>query len=74
MKFKCNTSGCVYSFESALDIKAMQLSQDYTQVVEVEVVPVQNVPVVPTTVVPVSPVAPGPDKPLPMPVKPAKAV
>ena len=63
MKFKCNTSGCVYNFESALDIKAMRLSQDYTEVREV---PPPVMPVKPTTVVPVAPVKPVPDKPLPV--------
>lgn len=66
MKFKCNISGCVYTFESALDIKAMLQSPDYTVVEDTPgVVPAKTL-VKPTTVVQVKPVEPAPGKPLPV--------
>lgn len=76
MKFKCNISGCVYNFESELDIKAMKLSQDYTVVKdapEAEKEPVKAV-TQPTTIVQVEPIEPAPDKPLPVAAKAPKAV
>ena len=70
MKFKCLISGCIYSFESDLDIAAMRKSLDYE---EVPVEPVQP-PVESTTVVPVALIKPAPAKPLPVAPKPTTAV
>lgn len=66
MKFKCISSGCVYNFESDLDIKSMLKSPDYVQVADEPTKPAAEAPVVPTTVVPVRPAAPAPGKPLPV--------
>lgn len=63
MKFKCNTSGCVYSFEAPLDIASMLKSQDYTPVPDA---PAPEAVKEPATIVPVAPVKPGPNKPLPV--------
>lgn len=65
MKFKCNISGCVYTFDSPLDIASMLKSTDYTVVTD-EVVEPTKAPVVPATIVQASPVKAGPDKPLPV--------
>lgn len=59
MKFKCNITGCVYTFTEPLDIKAMKMSLDYTVVEDSP----EPVPVKPTTLAPVSPKQAGPDKP-----------
>ena len=61
MKFKCISSGCIYNFESALDIKSMKQSLDYEVVVDA---PAKTVPVGPTTVAPVKPNVVSPGKPL----------
>lgn len=66
MKFKCLLSGCVYNFESILDIKSMQSNLDYELV--------QDAPVLPTTPIPVKPVAVAPAKPIPVPPVASKAV
>jgi hypothetical protein len=65
MKFKCNTSGSVYEFKEALDIKAMSLSLDYTAVVEVPEEKPVVAPVQPATIVQVKPIPVAPNKPLP---------
>lgn len=70
MKFKCLLSGCIYSFESDLDIAAMRKSLDYE---EVPVEPAQP-PVEPATVAPAALIKPAPAKPLPVAPKPATAV
>jgi hypothetical protein len=70
MKFKCNITGCVYTFTEPLDIKAMKMSQDYTVVEDVP----EPDPVKPATVVPVKPTVVAPDKPLPVPTVAPKAV
>ena len=76
MKFKCNISGCVYTFSEPLDIKAMSASADYTVVsdeVVQEVVPApdENGP---ATIAVVAPKPPAPDKPAPTAKAAAKAV
>lgn len=73
MKFQCNLSKCIYTFEAPLDIKAMLQSQDYTAVEDAPAV-VPKAPVKSTTVVPVKPVEPAPDKPLPVALVVPKAV
>ena len=71
MKFKCNITGCVYNFESGLDIKSMLKNPDYTEVPEVA--PAKD-PVKPATIVVATPAPVAPATPLPVPPAASKAV
>ena len=70
MKFKCNITGCVYTFTEPLDITAMKMSQDYTTVEDTP----ELAPVEPPTIAPVKPVVASPNKPLPTPTVASKAI